>query len=145
RVEDHRVAQPEAAGLLRQLADGWVEFVSRPWVWIVVLGFTFFNMAEQGALNVIGPTVADATFGRTVWGLILAAETTGAVLGAVVALRVRVRRLLLLGVVCCAAPPLLLVALAVAPWAVVLIPAALVTGAGHRAVQHRVGGEPAGA
>jgi MFS family permease len=127
RVANQRMAAA-GANPLGQLREGWVEFISRPWVWIVVLGFTFFNMAEQGALNVIGPTVADATFGRGVWGLVLAAETAGAVLGALVAMRLRVRRLLLLGIVCCAAPPLLLVALALTPVAAVLIPAAFLTG-----------------
>ena len=129
RVADHRTAGASAdASPLRELRDGWREFVSRPWVWIVVLGFTFFNMAEQGSLNVIGPTVADASFGRTVWGLVLAAETAGGVLGALIAMRVRVRRLLLLGIVCCVAPPTLLVALALTPVATVLIPAAFLTG-----------------
>ena len=128
RVADHRTTAATGANLFGELREGWAEFISRPWVWIVVLGFTFFNMAEQGALNVIGPTVADATFGRGVWGLILAAETAGAVLGALVAMRLRVRRLLLLGIVCCAGPPLLLVALALTPVALVLIPAAVLTG-----------------
>jgi MFS family permease len=128
RVTDHRVAGASDASPLRELREGWREFVSRPWVWIVVLGFTFFNMAEQGALNVIGPTVADATFGRTVWGLVLAAETAGGVVGALIAMRVRVRRLLLLGIVCCVAPPMLLLALALTPKATVLIPAAVLMG-----------------
>jgi MFS family permease len=128
RVADHRTTAATGGNLFGELREGWAEFISRPWVWIVVLGFTFFNMAEQGALNVIGPTVADATFGRGVWGLILAAETAGAVLGALVAMRLRVRRLLLLGIVCCAGPPLLLVALALTPVALVLIPAAVLTG-----------------
>jgi MFS family permease len=128
RVKDHRAPSSEGARMLTELREGWREFVSRPWVWIVVLGFTFFNMAEQGALNVIGPTVADASFGRTVWGLVLAAETAGGVIGALIAMRVRVRRLLLLGIVCCVAPPTLLVALALTPVASVLIPAALLTG-----------------
>jgi MFS family permease len=128
RVADHRGGVPERRNMFRELREGWTEFVSRPWVWIVVLGFTFFNMAEQGGLTVIGPTVADATFGRRVWGLVLAAETAGAVVGALVALRLRVRRLLLLGVACCAAPPLLLVGLALTPVATALIPAAFVTG-----------------
>jgi len=128
RVKDHRAPSSEGARMLTELREGWREFVSRPWVWIVVLGFTFFNMAEQGALNVIGPTVADASFGRTVWGLVLAAETAGGVIGALIAMRVRVRRLLLLGIVCCVAPPTLLVALALTPVATVLIPAALLTG-----------------
>ena len=43
-------------------------------------------------------------------------------------MRLRVRRLLLLGVVCCVGAALLLLALALAPVAAVLMPAAFVTG-----------------
>jgi MFS family permease len=131
RVGDYRAPAAKSGGqgnMLRELRVGWTEFVSRSWVWIVVLGFCFFNMAETGALGVLGPAVADETFGRTTWGLVLAGETAGMVLGALVALRLRARRLLLVGVACCIAPPLFLVGLALTPLAAVLIPGAFLTG-----------------
>jgi MFS family permease len=93
-----------------------------------VLGACFFNAAQVGALHVIAPAVADQTIGREMWGFVLATETAGMVLGAFVAMRLRVRRFLLVGVVTAAGGALLLFALALAPVAVVLLPAAFLTG-----------------
>ncbi|HKD96859.1 MAG TPA: MFS transporter [Micromonosporaceae bacterium] len=130
RVPDHRGAGNESAGALRELRVGWREFVAHTWVWVVVLGFCFYNAALVGGLNVLGPVVADHTFGRTAWGLVLAAQTGGMVVGALIAMRLRVRRLLLLGVVGCMPSALLLVALAVTPYTAVLVAAAFLTGLG---------------
>src|SRR5205807_5911917 len=90
----------------------------------------FFNAVLVGGVNVLGPVVADGSFGRTVWGLVLATQTVGMVAGAFLAMRLRVRRLLLVGVACCAPTGLLLVSLALAPVAAVLIAAAFLTGLG---------------
>jgi MFS family permease len=113
---------------IADLREGWSEFIARSWVWTVALGFCLFNAAEIGALNVIGPIVADQTIGRQMWGLFLATETAGMVLGALVAMRLRARRILLIGVVCCLGGSLWLVGLALFPLPAVLLPAAFVTG-----------------
>ncbi|MFC1432284.1 hypothetical protein ACEZDB_16680 [Streptacidiphilus sp. N1-3] len=65
-----------------------------------MVAFGFINAALAGCASVLGPAVADATFGRSWWGGVLAAETAGAVLGGLVALRWRPQRLLLVGVAC---------------------------------------------
>ncbi len=109
---------------------GWTEFVSRTWLWVVVLGFMFVNAAEVGAMSVLGPVVADAEFGRRSWGFVLAAETAGLVAGALIAMRIRVRRLLFFGVVCTFVGALLLAALAVIPVVWVLVAVAFATGVG---------------
>ena len=127
-MPDHRAAGTRTGNPVRELRAGWREFVGHTWVWVVVLGFCFFNAVWVGGVNVLGPTVADATFGRTVWGLVLAAQTAGMVAGAFVAMRLRVRRLLLVGVACCAPNCLLLAGLAVAPVGVLLIPVSFLTG-----------------
>jgi MFS family permease len=114
--------------LLYQLREGWTEFASRTWVWVVVLGFMFLNAAVVGGVQVLGPAVADDTIGRRLWGLVLAAQTAGMVAGAVIAMRLRVRRLLLLGVICMLAEVPLLVALAEAPRFPVLASSALLSG-----------------
>jgi predicted MFS family arabinose efflux permease len=113
---------------LAELREGWREFVGRTWVWVVVVGFCFLNAALVGAVQVLGPAVADHSIGRRVWGLVLAAQTAGMVVGGVVAMRVRVRRLLLLGMVCAAGDILLLVPLAVFPRAALLLPGAFLGG-----------------
>ncbi|SFW67045.1 MFS transporter [Amycolatopsis australiensis] len=80
------------------LAEGWREFRARSWVWLVVLQFTIVNAVNAGALLVIGPLVADDTFGRTGWGIALAAQTAGSLLGGVIAAHWQPRRMLLIGV-----------------------------------------------
>ena len=86
------------------------------------------NAALAGGVNVLGPAVADETIGRSAWGLVLAAQTAGMVIGGLIALRIRVRRLLLLGVACMAAESVLLVGLAVAPTILVLVSAGVAVG-----------------
>jgi MFS family permease len=113
---------------LRDLHEGWREFTSRTWLWVVVLAFTFINFTAAGAITVLGPAVADDTIGRRAWGFVLAAETFGMVLGGLIALRLRVNRLLRLGVVCMFAEIPIMVGLAEAPRAVILLPAAVVAG-----------------
>jgi MFS family permease len=128
RVAPYRREATPRTGTLHELREGWTEFVARTWVWVVVLGFMFLNMAFVASLHVLGPVVADTTFGRQAWGFVLAAETAGMVAGAVVALRLRVRRLLLVGVACCLGEALFIAALGLTPRVVVLLPVAFVAG-----------------
>ena len=128
RVPGVRDRAVRSAGTLAELREGWTEFVSRTWLWVVVLGFMFLNAAFAGGMGVLGPVVADDTIGRSAWGFVLAANTAGMVLGAVVALRLRVRRLLFLGVVCMLGQVPLLLALAVEPAVALLVPAAFACG-----------------
>ncbi|MGW3204218.1 MFS transporter [Streptomyces sp. NPDC001135] len=93
-------AAPADSGPVRpltELREGWAEFVSRTWVWVVVLQFLVINAVVAGGLQVLGPTIADASFGRTTWGLLLAAQTAGAFAGGVLAARVQPRHALRLG------------------------------------------------
>ncbi|MGW4486403.1 MFS transporter [Amycolatopsis sp. NPDC004368] len=94
-----RGARISAGHPIAELVAGWHEFRSRAWVWIVVVQFAFVNAAGLGTLTVIGPVVADETFGRTAWGLALALGTAGSVLGGVIAAHWQPRRALFVGVV----------------------------------------------
>ncbi|MFD8423367.1 MFS transporter [Streptomyces sp. NPDC059466] len=108
-------AGPPAPGRtrpLRELRAGWREFTARRWVWVVVAQFMVVNAVVAGGVQVLGPAVADATFGRGVWGAVLAAQMAGALLGGVFAARSRARRILLVGVAAVAVEALPLVVLA---------------------------------
>ncbi|BEL10497.1 MFS transporter [Actinoplanes sichuanensis] len=100
-----RVTMPVRSGerskVFADLRTGWSEFRSRTWLWVVVAGFSLLNAAWSGGLYVLGPVVADQTIGRPAWGLVLAAETAGMILGGLLAIRLKLRRLLLVGVVSC--------------------------------------------
>jgi MFS family permease len=112
RVPSYRADAVQRSTIFRELREGWSEFASRTWVWVVVLGFMFFNMAGVASISVLGPALADVSFGRRVWGFILAANVAGALVGGLVAMRLRVRRLLLVGLAGCAGIPLSYLALA---------------------------------
>jgi MFS family permease len=130
RVPGVRDRAAARTGMFTELRDGWTEFVSRTWVWAVVLGFLFLNAAMAGGMVVLGPAVADDTVGRSAWGFVLAAQTAGMAVGALLALRLRVRRLLFVGVVCMLGEALLLLALATEPRVAVLVPCAFACGLG---------------
>ena len=124
---------PAGAGRTSILADllaGWTEFRSRTWLWVVVVGFCILNATWSGALNVLGPTVANATVGRQAWGFVLSAQTVGMIVGALVAMRIRLRRMLFFGTACTALLALPMLVLGVAPRVGPLVVAAFVGGLG---------------
>jgi MFS family permease len=123
------VAPPPARpNILTDLRTGWSEFVARTWLWVVVAGFCVVNAALSGGFMVLGPVIADQTFGRQAWGFVLAAETAGMIIGAVLAMRVRLRRLLFFGVVCTAFEALPLLTLGVFPHVGLMLAAGFIAG-----------------
>jgi MFS family permease len=81
------------SSIVGDLRDGWREFISRPWVVAVIASFGLFQLSYFPALLVLGPTVAkDHLGGAAGWGTIIAAQAVGAVVGGLVALRVRIMR-----------------------------------------------------
>lgn len=130
RPLDDSPPSPARTRIWTDLAQGWHEFASRTWLWSVVAAFTLINAAQTGAVTVLGPLVADRTFGRGGWGVVLAGQTIGLVLGGFVAMRLRVRRLLRFGMISVIAACLPLLALGVAPYLPVLVAAAFLAGIG---------------
>jgi MFS family permease len=114
--------------LLADLRTGWSEFRSRTWLWVVVAGFCLLNAAWAGGLFVLGPAVADATFGRRAWGFVLAAQTAGMIVGGLIAMRLRLHRLLLFGVASCLPLAIPVFLLGAYPYVWALVPAAFVAG-----------------
>ena len=107
----------------RELADGWHEVRSRTWLWTVVAQFTFINAFSWAAFFVLGPFVADAGLGGSAgWGLVMATQACGMVLGGFLSLRFRPRRPLFAGNLA-----ILLIAL---PLALLALPAPLLVVAG---------------
>jgi len=91
----------EGSNFLAELADGWREFSSRTWLWVIVLQFGFVNAIEQGTEGVLGPAISKEHFGGAAgWGFILTAQSLGLFAGGLILLRFRPRRLLLTGTLC---------------------------------------------
>jgi MFS family permease len=119
-----------AQSFLRDLRDGWREFTSRTWVWVIVLAASVGNMMSS-VFVVLGALIAKEELGGALaWALILSALAAGSLVGGVVALHVRVRRPLYFAVwgVMLISLPIALLALG-AP-AVVIAAGAFLSGAG---------------
>ncbi|MEP6978839.1 MAG: MFS transporter [Thermoleophilia bacterium] len=121
----------EVTTFIGELREGWREFRGRTWLWAIVLQFSFVNAASSGGQNVLGPVVAKEKLGgAAAWGAILAAESVGLVLGGVVALRFRPRRMLLVATFGILLLPIVLIALAVPAPVPVIMATAFVAGIG---------------
>jgi len=114
---------------LVELREGWTAFRSRTWLWVVVLAFGVINALHAAGWFTLGPVIADDTFGRTGWGLVLAAETLGMVACGFLLLRVRFRRPLFVGMLGVLGWSPLLLVLAAEPRVGVLIVTSLLAGA----------------
>jgi len=86
-------ARSRNTGLLHDLRDGWSEFRSHTWLWVIVAQFSVVLMAWYGAFEVLGPVVAKAHLGGpAAWGAITAADSVGLIVGGIVSLRFTPRR-----------------------------------------------------
>jgi MFS family permease len=105
-------SRPERKNFIADLVEGWRELTARSWVWASVLYFSVFNLAVA-PFFVLGPVVCERELdGARDWGLIMTGASIGAILGSLIALRVRPRRPLVtvyLLISACALQPALLV------------------------------------
>ncbi|MER6225626.1 MFS transporter [Streptomyces sp900105755] len=104
--------QRKSASGWADLREGWHEFASRQWLWVVVVQFSLVMAATNANAGVLGPLAARAHFGGArAWSVVVAAQALGAVAGAGIAARARVTRPILAAVLFtlpAALPPALL-------------------------------------
>jgi MFS family permease len=119
------------AGIVGDLREGWREFASRRWLWVIVLQISCVTAAYQGAISVLGPLVAHDHFeGARTWGVITAATAVGGLCGGLTLLRFHPRRILLIASLSCLPIGALLFALAVPLPVAVIACAAFIVGVG---------------
>jgi len=112
RIRIPRRAQA-AASFLTELRDGWREFSGRTWLWASVLLFGIGNLAFSSWI-VLGPVIAKEDLGGAgAWATVLTVGGIGAIVGALLAIRIRPAR------------PLVACTLAAAPLSFQLIALAL--------------------
>ena len=82
-----------ASSMLTELREGWSEFRSHTWLWVIVAQFCVVMMAWYGAFSVLGPVVARQHYGGpAAWGAITAADAFGLIAGGLASLRFTPRR-----------------------------------------------------
>ena len=93
RVPGPAQAQAQAPSMLTELREGWSEFRSHTWLWVIVAQFCVVMMAWYGAFSVLGPVVArEHLGGPAAWGAITAADAFGLIAGGLASLRLTPRR-----------------------------------------------------
>ena len=124
----------ETTSVMADLRGGWRELVARPWAVAMILSFGVFQLSFFPALNVLGPSVAQSSLGGpAAWGLILSFESIGAVLGGLVAMRIRVKRPLIASQLFVVPCGLLLIGLGVPVMLAVLVVLSALVGFGFAA------------
>jgi len=117
--------------LLGDMAEGWGEFRSRTWLWVITVQFAFFNLITWAPWMLLGPVMGRAYLGgAAVWGAIMAAQGAGAIAAGLGSLGRRPRRPLVIatvGTFCYALPDIPMALHASAPW---VAAAAFACGAG---------------
>ncbi len=115
---------------MHDLLDGWREFVSRTWVWLIVVAASLGNMMNAVWLVLAATWVKEGHGGAGAWTAILVVNAAGGLIAGTVALRTKPRRPLLLGslVLIPGSLPLIFLALKL-PWQTYIV-AALFWGFG---------------
>jgi len=126
RIDWNATEQPETFVAL--LREGWREFWSRSWLWVIVIQSAFVN-ALVASIFVLGPLVAKQSLGgASSWGAILAASGAGSVVGGIVMLRFHPRRPLLVANLAALVFPLPLFFLATRSYVALIALSAFVAG-----------------
>jgi MFS family permease len=90
RLGERSLEIPDTIG---ELKAGWTEFVSRRWLWTLVMYFGFFHVVFIAPVSVLGPAVADASLGGAkAWAAIATAGGIGGIIGGLLGLRIRPER-----------------------------------------------------
>ena len=116
-------APQERATVLADLRDGWREVRSRTWVWATIAAFTVAVLAAYAQWYALAPLVAKQVYGSAgVFGLLESVAGGGAVVGALLGIRWRPRRPMVVGLVLTLIWPIQTLAFATAsPLAVVVV------------------------
>lgn len=100
------------APLRRDLVEGWQEFRARRWLWSVIVVFMFFQVTVNGPFMTLGPSLITLEHGEAALGVIMSMFGVGAVLGGLVAARLRPRYPLRAGAIALALGPLAILVVA---------------------------------
>lgn len=125
------VGEEAKVTLFKDIKLGWGEFISRPWIWVIVFAFSFINLAFEAAYAVLGPLQSKEAYdGAPSWAWVLGALSFGMLLGSLVAMKVRPKRPLLVAMLGLLPLPLMIGAMGQALPLTIVIVFAVLAGIG---------------
>jgi MFS family permease len=85
-----RARSVAAPNFLRELREGWQAFTEHTWVWLLTVWVALYFLITYAPFFVLGPYIAKHELGGAgAWGTVVTGEGIGALVGAIVGLRVR--------------------------------------------------------
>src|SRR5205807_8159461 len=82
--------------IIRELIEGWNEFRSREWLWVIVVCASVGNLVATASFSVLAPLIAKPYLGgAAAYGAIVATQSAGFIAGGMLSLRWRPARPLL--------------------------------------------------
>jgi hypothetical protein len=92
--------RPAAHSPWRDLAEGWHQFRTQTWLWVITVQFALFNLLTWAPYLLLGPILArEYLGGARAWGTVMAAMALGSVLTGLLLVGRRPRRPLIVAVV----------------------------------------------
>lgn len=85
-----RARAAAAPNFARELREGWHAFTEHTWVWVLTLWVALYFLITYAPFFVLGPYIAKHDLGGAgAWGTVVTGEGIGALVGAIVGLRIR--------------------------------------------------------
>lgn len=80
-------------GFFAQLREGFAEVMARTWVWSTLGALSVYHVVVLPSVFVLGPVLSEREFGgAAAWSVVVAAFGVGSIVGDLLALRVRMKR-----------------------------------------------------
>jgi len=96
RMKIPRVVVERGETIIRELIEGWNEFRSREWLWVIVVCASVGNLVATASFSVLGPLISKRYLGgAAAYGAIVATQSAGFIAGGMLSLRWRPARPLL--------------------------------------------------
>jgi MFS family permease len=100
RMRIPRIVVEHGETIIRELIEGWNEFRSREWLWVIVVSASVGNLVATASFNVLGPLIAKRYLGGApAYGAIVASQSAGFIAGGLLSLRWRPARPLLVSMI----------------------------------------------
>lgn len=96
-VPDIREQSETPAHFLAEAREGWAEVIRHSWLWSLIAMALVYHFFFGGAQGVLGPIVVGGRLGASAWGYAMSSMMIGFVLGGLLSLRWKPRRILLVG------------------------------------------------